>query len=316
MPEKEREPSVDTPDNARLETQRSRFSLAVCVKPAPAPNAIWADPLTGALDRDRLVWVTNPPDRCALEAAVRLKEAAGGEATVRALSVGPTETELALRDALALGADSVERLWDPAVAEVDAWGVAVVLAAALAEEPPDLILCGDQSADWGSGQVGPALAELLDRPQVTGVTRLEWTPGAAELIVQRKLERGAREAIACRLPALLTVDATLNEPRYPSLAAHLASLRARIPVRDLSALGLSAAQARAQTPFPVELQPPRPRPKRLPTPPDDLPAFERIGAILSAGLAAKQGTVVAGSPEELADRLIALLRERGVGPFR
>ncbi|MDQ2717974.1 MAG: electron transfer flavoprotein subunit beta/FixA family protein, partial [Chloroflexota bacterium] len=208
--------------------------IIVCMKQAPDSGSVYIDPITGQVDVERFVQILNPADACAVEAAVRFKEQLGG--TVLALTVGPQDAEGALRAALAIGADSALRIWSPRAA---AWGpftVAAALAAYVQKEvpQPDLILCGDSASDWSSGVVGPALAEKLGLPLISGVTQFALAQERDVLTIQatRRLERGYRELLAANCPLLVTVTADLNEPRYPALPAHLAALRAGIPLLD------------------------------------------------------------------------------------
>ena len=299
------------------------MNIVVCIKQTPDSSSVYVDPISGQVDYERFVQVLNAADACAVEAAVRLKEQCGG--TVTAISLGPPDAEGALRAALALGADAAVRLWN---SPAETWGPFTVAAALSgyikSSGLPDLVLCGDASSDWSSGVVGPALAEMLGWPQVTGVSLLEVvtqevTDGQDEyaateiqttLRLTRKLERGYREILEARLPLLITVTADLNEPRYPSLPAHLAALKAAIPVTDLlhydSALGLSEGD---ETTI-LEMHTPRPLPRRIAAPDSRHSAFERIGEIVSGGTTGKSAKLVEGPPEELARALVEFLRER------
>src|SRR5260370_12022808 len=146
--------------------------ICVCVKQTPDSASVYVDPVTGEVDSERFVLVLNPADACAVEAAVRLKEQTGG--TVKVLTLGPKDAEGALRAALPIGTGSALRLWNPQATEWGPFTVAPALASYLQHEAsvPDLILCGGSTSDWSSGIVGPALAQQLDLPQVTGVAQL------------------------------------------------------------------------------------------------------------------------------------------------
>src|SRR5947209_22634 len=242
--------------------------ICVCVKQTPDSASVYIDPITEQVDYERLVQVLNPADACAVEAAVRLKEQVGG--TVKALTLGPKDAEGALRAALAIGADAALRLWDP---QADEWGpfaVAAALGAYLQQETPspDLILCGDTASDWSSGIVGPALAQQLDLPQVTGVAQLNLLkePEPITLRLTRKLERGYHELLEAELPLLVTVTSDLNEPRYPSLPAHVAALKAHIPVLDPLPLMDDVWLNSSDEMTLLEIHSPRPRPHRIPAP--------------------------------------------------
>jgi electron transfer flavoprotein beta subunit len=287
--------------------------ICVCVKQTPDSASVYIDPISGKLDVERFVQVLNPADACAAEAAVRLKEQLG--ASVQVITLGPLDAEGALRAALALGADSVVRLWHPQAVE---WGPATVasaLAAYLSNGSmlPDLVLCGDSASDWSSGIVGPTLAERLDLPQITGVSQIAATTDGDRVTFQvtRKLERGYRELLAAQLPLLITVTSDLNEPRYPSLPAHLAALRASIPVHDpLSLLAATDYEETDETVL-LEMHIPRPRARRIAAPQSQHSAFERIGEIIAGGATGRQTRLVEGTNEELARVLVQFLRDNG-----
>lgn len=290
--------------------------ICVCVKQTPDSASVYVDPITGQIDYERFVQILNPADACAVEAAVRLKEQVGG--TVSVLTLGPVEAEAALRAALAIGADSALRLEAENVAEWSPFAVAAALAAAIQREGafPDLLLCGNSSSDWSSGIVGPALAQFLDMPQVTGVAQFRIVPEQSShtlltLHVTRKLEHGYREQLEADLPVLLTVTGDMNEPRYPSLPAHLASLKATIPVLDAHALIDTTQFNEIDDTAIVELHTPRPLPKRLVAPDSQHSAYQRIGEIISGGATGRKARLVEGSPEELAQVLVEFLKARG-----
>jgi electron transfer flavoprotein beta subunit len=289
------------------------MQIYVCVKQTPDSSSVYVDPISGAIDVERFVQILNAADACALEAAVRLKEQLGG--SVIALTVGPAEAEGALRAALALGADAVERLWHEQAPDWGPFTIARALAARIRQATPqaDLILCGEQSSDWASGTVGPALAEYLTLPQITAVSELvaREEHGTAVLSMARRLEGGYRERLIARPPLLLTISETLNEPRYPSLPAHLAALKAPIPVLDPCTLpGCENAEESAETVI-LEMRTPRPRPHRVVAPDSHHSAFERIGEIITGGTTGRQTRLVEGSAEELAQELVRFLQERG-----
>jgi len=289
--------------------------ICVCVKQTPDSSSVYVDPISGQVDYERFVQVLNPADACALEAAVRLKEQLGG--TVLALTLGPTDTESALRAALAMGADTAIRLWSPQASEWGPFTIATVLAACIKREAtmPDVVLCGDASSDWASGAVGPALAELLDLPQITGVVQLkvlsEQHQEIVRLQVQRRLERGYREILEAQPPMLMTVTSDLNEPHYPSLPAHMAALRAKIPVLDPLTLPGDILHIESDETTLLEVHTPRPRPRRIAAPDSRHSAFERIGEIVAGGATGRKTRLVEGSNEDLAKVLVEFLRERG-----
>ncbi len=171
--------------------------ICVCIKQTPDSSSVYIDPITGQPDYERFVQILNPADACAVEAAVRLKEQFGGSVT--AITLGPQDAEGALRAALAIGVDTALRLWHPQAGDWGPFAVVAASGACIQREVPaaDLVLCGDKSSDWSSGIVGPALAEKLALPQITGVMQLhalrEQGQDTIKLQVTRRLERGGVE---------------------------------------------------------------------------------------------------------------------------
>ncbi len=181
-------------------------------------------------------------DAFALGTALELAEE-GDE--IVAVTVGDERAEATLRSCLALGAQRAIRVWDPALAETDPLMLATVLAALARREQPELILCGVQSADAGNAATGVALAGLLDLARVAGVVGAERE--GALLTVARELERGAVEVLKIALPALLTVQSAVGDPRHATLRA-IKQARAKplllLAPKDLG-LGADALRASA-----------------------------------------------------------------------
>jgi len=164
----------------------------------------------GTIREDGAKFIINPYDEYALEEAIRIREAHGG--AVHAISVGPERTAEALRTALAMGADEATLIDDRLIS--DEYGVSRALAAYLHGRQVDLVLAGYFSVDNGAGQVAIRVAELLGIPHVSSVTKLTLNGNTASC--ERDAE-GDVERIEVTLPALITAQQGLNEPRYPSL---------------------------------------------------------------------------------------------------
>ncbi|RNB81197.1 electron transfer flavoprotein beta subunit/FixA family protein [Brevibacillus fluminis] len=156
-------------------------------------------------------FIMNPYDEYAVEEAIKLKEEHGGSVTV--LSIGPKRFESSLRTALAMGADHAVLIETRDIA-LDEYSTGMIIATALKKRSFDMVLGGHLSIDNGSGQVCARLAELLQIPLATSITKLEIQNGAA--VVQRDIE-GDCEVLEVKLPAIFTAQQGLNEPRYPSL---------------------------------------------------------------------------------------------------
>ena len=166
----------------------------------------------------------NEPDAYALEEALRLKEAHGGEVVV--CSAGPARVAQVIREALARGADRAVHVESDALAAADAVTVAGALAAAMRDEQFDLVLTGLQSDDQGFGQVGVVLAEQLAMPHATIIMEVQVADGG--LRVKRELEGGWFQWMALPLPALLTIQSGINQLRYATLKGIMAAKKKEI----------------------------------------------------------------------------------------
>jgi electron transfer flavoprotein beta subunit len=237
------------------------LKIVVCAKQVPATDSKLQ--LGGTdIDRTSLAYVVNPYDEFALEEALKIKEHLGGEVTV--LSLRPhagQKAEDALRTCLAMGADKAVLLADAAFEGGDALATAVALAAALRRLSFDLILCGKQAVDDDAGAVGIQVAELLGIPHVGVVNKLEINAEARTAVAHRQIE-GGLEIVDLPLPALLTCQKGLNEPRYPSLPGIMKAKQKPLEVWDRQTLDVpeeevGAAGART-TVVSLELPPSRP----------------------------------------------------------
>ncbi|MCZ7663883.1 MAG: electron transfer flavoprotein subunit beta/FixA family protein [Thermoleophilia bacterium] len=209
------------------------MNIVVCVKQVVDTEAEKRlDPTSWRLDRT-VENILNPYDEYAVEEAVRLKEAHGGEITV--LCMGPEEAAAAVRKALAMGADRAVMVTDPALAGSDTQGTAHALAEALKPLEFDITLFGIMSTDAQTGQVPAAVAALLDLPLLSALNKVEIRDGA--LSVHRQTDQGY-VAYECPLPAVLSVAKGINEPRYPSLKGIMAAKKKPMEVKDAAALSL------------------------------------------------------------------------------
>lgn len=237
------------------------MKIIVCVKQVPDTETRVKIAASGAgIEEDGVNWVVSPFDEFAIEEALRIKEAKGGEVVL--VGLGPDRVQSALRNGLAMGADSAVHLKDALFDAADTLGIARALAAAIkAIGGYDLVLAGQQGAGGDNGQVPGLLAELLDLPQVTMAVKLEVQDGQA--IVEREIE-GARETWQTSLPAVLSAQKGLNEPRYANLKGIMAAKKKTIDVKDAAALGLDAAGLAPRTRVvSMELPPARPAVKMI-----------------------------------------------------
>ncbi|MGA2777338.1 MAG: electron transfer flavoprotein subunit beta/FixA family protein [Steroidobacteraceae bacterium] len=194
-----------------------------------------------AIDPEFLVRDLNEWDDFSLEEAVKIKEAAGGSVEVLAVSVGPEEVDESLRKCLAKGADRAVRIWDPAVEGSDPVAIARILAAVTRREAPDLLFAGVQSSDQAFAATGIATAGLLGWPHAAVVSKLSFAPGAKTALFRRELEGGLLHEVEIQVPAVLTIQAGINTPRYASLRSIKQAAAKPIELFGLADLGLTAA---------------------------------------------------------------------------
>jgi electron transfer flavoprotein beta subunit len=237
------------------------LKIIVCVKQVPdTETRVKIAPEGNALVEADVNWIVSPFDEFAVEEALRIKEAKGGEVVL--VSLGPERVQSALRNGLAMGADSAVHVKDALFEATDTLGTARALAAAIRTLAPfDLVLTGQQGVGGDHSQIPGLLAELLDLPQVTVAVKLEIGEGKAS--VEREIE-GGRETWETSLPAVISAQKGMNEPRYASLKGIMAAKKKPIDVKDAAALGLDAGALAPRTKVvTMELPPARPPVKMI-----------------------------------------------------
>jgi len=211
------------------------MNIVVCLKQVPGTTKVQIDPQTNTLIRQGIKNIINPFDTYALEEGVRLKERYGGKVTV--ISMGPPQAEEVLREAISLGADAAILLSDGAFAGADTWATSYTLARAIDKLGQyDLAICGRQTIDGDTGQVGPELAEMLGIPFVAYVSQIEEANNKC-MRVKRMVEAGY-EVIETPLPAVISVAKEINIPRLPSLRGLARAKSAVITVWTAQELGV------------------------------------------------------------------------------
>ena len=255
------------------------MDIVVLVKQVPDTTQVKVDPVTGTLIREGVPFIVNPFDTHAVEEALRLKEAKGG--AVRVVTAGRAEAAAVLRKCLAMGADEALLVKDDSPETYDGLRTARILARAVERRlaGADLLLFGKQSVGADNSQVPAMVAELLGLPQATVVTKLEIGDGAATAF--REIE-GGTEKVVLPLPAVVTAQKGLNEPRYETLKGIMAAKKRDIPVVTLDELGLG----------PDDLA------SRLEITGIDLPAARQAGKVIQAA-----------DPAGAARELVRILRE-------
>ena len=261
------------------------MNIVVCIKQVPDVPAIRIDRQRMTVVREGVESIINPLDYIALEAAIDLRQREGGQVVV--ITMGPPQSEEALREALAVGADHAILLSDPAFAGGDTLATSHVLAAAIArlDPVPELVLCGMQTIDSDTGHVGPQIAEELGLPQVCGVNEIHVEEGS---LVVKRLSDGFWDTIRVGLPALLT----LNQAGYAIRDIPLGALEKAFSQGDIAiwgkeALGFSDEEAgfKGSATQVLRLRPPPPK---------------------------KRGEVVSGPAQKLCDSLIRKLEALSV----
>ena len=208
--------------------------VIACIKQVPDTTQVKVDPVTGALIREGVPFIMNPFDTHALEESFRIKDKYGLRVVV--ISMGPPNTEVTLRKALALGADEAVLLSDRAFSGADTLATSKVLAKAInrlaQQEEVAMVLCGKQTIDGDTAQVGPGIATRLGYSQLTLVDCIEDVDLQVRKVrVRRKLE-GRREIVEAPLPAMISVLREINTPRYPTVPMRLVAEETEVTLWD------------------------------------------------------------------------------------
>ena len=256
------------------------MKIIVCIKQVPNTNKVRLDPETGTLIRKGVPSIINPDDKSGLEAALRLKEQYGAHITV--LTMGPGQADLALREALAMGADDAILVTDRAFGGADTLATSSTIAAALKGLEFDLIITGRQAIDGDTAQVGPQISEHLGIPNISYAEELKIE--GDYVIVKRQYE-DSYHIIKAKMPCLITALAELNKPRYMTpggiFDAYAKEVkvvtRADITIDDKD-IGLKGSPTRVFKSFPKALK--------------------------------GKGTVVELDPQEAGDWIVARLQEK------
>lgn len=216
------------------------MNIIVCLKQVPDTETQIKVRSDGkSIVTDDIKWVMNPYDEYGVEEALRIKEKFGGEVTV--VGLGPKRVTESIRTALAMGADKGILVSDEALEGSDSLSVAKAVAAAIKELDYDLIFSGQRGVDDDMGVVGANIAELLDIPQLSVIDKVEVAEDGKSVKVNRPIE-GSILVIESPLPALITAQKGLNEPRYASLPGIMKAKKKPFDAKTLSDLGLDAAE--------------------------------------------------------------------------
>jgi electron transfer flavoprotein beta subunit len=210
------------------------MNIVVLVKQVPdSGSERKLDPADNTVARASSDNVINEMDEYAIEEALTIKEAHGGEVTV--LTVGPDSATDAIRKALSMGADKAVHVSDEAIHGSDAVQISTVLAAALQQLEFDLVLCGAEATDSQMSVMPALLAERLGLPQLSGARKVTIDGGTAK--VERQTD-GGFWALEAQLPAIISTWDTINEPRYPSFKGIMAAKKKPVETKSLADLGV------------------------------------------------------------------------------
>ncbi|MDD4238333.1 MAG: electron transfer flavoprotein subunit beta/FixA family protein [Desulfotomaculaceae bacterium] len=262
------------------------MNIAVCVKPVPEPrhyDKIIINPATKLLERKGIPMIINPVDKNAIEAALQLKEQFGGKVVL--VSMAPPDTRETIKEGLAMGADEAYLLSDRAFAGADTLATARVLAAGLTKIGGlDLILTGSASADGGTNHIPSQLGELMGFAHLNHLTELHLE--ASTIKMKTKIENGYVEYEGS-LPLVLGVARELNTPRYTTLMGVVIAQNKPFTTWGLKDLGLDPSNTGLSG---------------SPTQPGDLHMPQH----------GQKAQMFAGEPEDMAGKIIAILRTAGV----
>lgn len=251
------------------------MKILVCIKQVPDMESKFKIDESGIwYDRNDLAWRMNEYDEYAVEQSVQLKEQSGGDLTV--LCIGPDQVKETMKKALAMGCDRGVHVSDDSSYIKDSYEIASMIAEFAKGNDFDMIFTGMQSQDRGSGQVGVIVAEILGISAVT--TIIDFALEDNKIAVKRELEGGIKAKVQASLPALVTCQLGLNSPRYPTLPNIMkAKKKEMITVQGADLLKVAGAQQTEKIAFP-----------------------EKQGG----------GLVLEGEAADIADRLIAVLKEK------
>lgn len=256
------------------------MNIIVCIKRVPqtAEAEVRVDSSGKDIDKERLTFDINEYDAYALEEAVLFKEKFEG--TVTAITVGPPDSQEVLRIGLAKGADSAVRVKAEDFGELDTLKTARLLEAAIKEIPYDIIFCGAIATDDGYSQVGMILAQMLEIPHATLVTKIDSNENKAD--IHRELEGGLLEHLEMSMPAVIGVQSGINVPRYASLIAIKRAAKKEIKALGASELGLSDLTLNAEI-------------EKLFVPP-----------------VTKRAEILSGDPGQVSEKLTGIIKEKGL----
>ncbi|UCE03186.1 MAG: electron transfer flavoprotein subunit beta/FixA family protein [Candidatus Latescibacterota bacterium] len=218
------------------------MKIGVLIKQVPdTETKIRIGPDATDIVREGIKYVMNPYDEYAVEQALQVKSQVGGDSSVTVVSLGPARVVETLRTALAMGADRAVHVKDDAFEAQDSMSTARALAAALRSESFDLVFAGKMAIDDNASTVPIAVADMLDVACVNTIHSFELSGDHNQVTVRRRID-GGEEVVQCALPALLSCEKGLNEPRYASLTGIMKAKKKPVDEKSAADLGLGAEE--------------------------------------------------------------------------
>ena len=293
-----------------VRVRKRLVKMLVLLKPVPdARVPLGFNEAAGKLKPDWNLTMLNPADASSVEAALRIKEHVPGT-QITLVYLGPPSGEHLVREVLALGCDEAVRIWDEGLDQLTVEGKAMVLSRAAEVLTYDLILAGARSVDTVSAQLGILLAFHLGIPCISRVTAFDLLE--EKVIATRRLDRGFSERMEAPFPLVITVEAQAELTRYASLPDLIEASERNITCLDLAEMGITRESVR-QTCSRLHFGPlraPVSRQRFIAAPDSALPVFERIQKLLQGTMTTREGKVISGEEDHVAEEIFqTLLRE-------
>lgn len=234
------------------------MEILVCIKQVPGTSQVEVDPVTGVLKRDGVDSKMNPYDLFALETALRIKKE--NNATIKTITMGPPQAKKIISESFSMGADEGMIISDRKFGGADVLATSYTLSQGIKKSGlPDIIICGKQTTDGDTAQVGPEIAEFLDVPHVTNVTKIIEVKEKS-IIVETDLPTSV-EVCEISYPCLITVEKDIFQPRLPSFKLKTATQDREIPMvtlkdmedKDEKHYGLNGSPTQVKRIFPPEV---------------------------------------------------------------
>ena len=292
------------------------MKIIVCVKQIKYIYAqTGTDPKENFIGPDDIIRLINPLDESAVEEALRIKEK-HKDTEILVILLGDRFVEEGLRKCLSMGADKAIHVHVENCEKMDSWVIATILAYSIRDLQYELIFCGKESVDDQCGLVGPYIAEILKIPYIPGIVKFEMDEARDKALVHRALERGNREIMACKVPALFTIGKGMNIPRYPNLPGILKAEQQRIEKLEVNRLVLPIDPYNPASNLTELIRLSNPKPKRKGKSSEDarLSASDRLKRIVKRAdpKEKEDSKVLEGSSDKVLHEFERVMVENGI----